>query len=103
MKSLAVFALLGIALDQQNLALAQDKTYQDRCIQAQIKTHRQHQNIAPNDFRAFCECTERQLRNTLSPSQFNELLGEGKKPSWLKSAQVDAAKACLRPEPKIEA
>lgn len=103
MKYLQVITAAIIAMSQQNLALAQDKTYQDRCIQAQINLHDQHKNIAPNDFRAFCECTEKQLRSTLSPSQFNEILGKGQKPAWLKSAQAAAAKACLKPEPKIEA
>jgi hypothetical protein len=103
MRYLQVITAAIIAISQQNLALAQDKSYQDRCIQAQINLHEQHKKIAPNDFRAFCECTEKQLRGTLSPSQFNEMLGKGQKPSWLKSAQDTAAKACLKPEPKIEA
>lgn len=103
MRYLQVITAAIIAISQQNLALAQDKSYQDRCIQAQINLHEQHKNIAPNDFRGFCECTENQLKNNLNPSQFNELLVEGKKPSWLKSAQDAAAKACLKPEPKIEA
>lgn len=103
MRYLQVITAAIIAISQQNLALAQDKSYQDRCIQAQINLHEQHKKIAPNDFRAFCECTEKQLRDTLSPSQFNEMLGKGQKPSWLKSAQDTAAKACLKPEPKIEA
>ncbi len=103
MKYLPIFAIVGMVLTHSHLALAQNKTYQDKCIQSQIKLHQQHKNIAPNDFRGFCECTENQLKNNLNPSQFNELLVEGKKPSWLKSAQDAAAKACLKPEPKIEA
>ncbi len=103
MRYLPIITVVSIALTGQNLALAQDKTYQEKCIQSQIKLHEQHKNIAPNDFRAFCECTEKELRISLSPSQFSELLGEGKKPSWLKSAQNAAAKSCLKPEPKIEA
>ena len=104
MKYLHIIAVIGIALSNQSLASAQtNKTYQESCIQAQVKLHEQHKNISRNDFRSFCDCTERQLKNILGQSQFNQMQTEGKQPSGLKSAQDAAAKACLKPEPKIEA
>lgn len=104
MKYLHIIAVVGIVLPNLSFANAQiNKTYQESCIEAQVKLHEQHKNISRNDFRSFCDCTERQLKNILGQSQFNEMQQEGKKPSGLKSAQDAAAKACLKPEPKIEA
>lgn len=104
MKYLHIFAGIGMILANPIFANAQtNKTYQESCIEAQVKLHEQHKNISRNDFRSFCDCTERQLKNILGQSQFNEMQAEGKKPYGLKSAQNAATKACLKPEPKIEA
>lgn len=103
MKNLHLMISLGLTLGCFNLVLAQaPKTYQDMCVQNQVKLHEKLKGISPNDFRSFCDCTHRQLLSTLSQAQLEELQTSNKKPSWLRPTEEAASKACLKPNANLQ-
>ena len=96
------FTLLSIAISgpvsaQNNAGKSLNPSYVESCIQSQVQTHQKIKEIAPNDFRAYCECTAKQLVSNLSSTQLDELSKGSKSPKWLKSAEDSASKACLKP------
>ena len=70
--------------------------YVESCIQNQVRQHEKLKSISSEDFRPYCECTAKQLGANLSPSQLEELNQSKKNPSWFKSAEDSASKACLK-------
>ncbi len=96
------FALLSIIIAgpvsaQTNAGKSLNPSYVESCIQSQVQAHQKIKEIAPNDFRAYCECTAKQLVSNLSSTQLEELSKGNKSPKWLKSAEDSASKACLKP------
>lgn len=99
--SALIFTLLSAVISgsvsaQSNTGKSMNPSYVESCIQSQVQAHQKIKEITPNDFRAYCECTAKQLANNLSSNQQEELNKGGKAPKWLKSAEDSASKACLK-------
>jgi hypothetical protein len=97
----AVFTQLASAQSAQDKQL--NPNYIESCIQNQVQMHQKVKEISADQFRSFCECTSKQLSNSLNAAQLDELNKNSKRPAWLKSAEDAAAKSCLKSEPKIQA
>ena len=101
------FALLSLIIAgpvsaQTNVGKSLNPSYVESCIQSQVQVHQKIKEITPNDFRAYCECTAKQLVSNLNPTQLDELSKGGKPPKLLKSAEDLASKACLKPSPTTQ-
>lgn len=86
-----------------NASAQTPKSYQEMCVQKQVKLHEKLKDISPDNFRSFCDCTYRELSSTLNQEKLDELQKNNKKPAWLKPAEDAAGKACLKPETKLQA
>jgi hypothetical protein len=95
--TLQLIAISGSVSAQTNAGKSLNPSYVESCIQSQAQMHQKIKEIAANDFRAYCECTAKQLASNLSSTQLEELSKGNKSPKWLKSAEDSASKACLKP------
>lgn len=98
----AILSSIGAASAQTGLGKKMNPSYVDGCIQNQVQVHQNLQGLTPNDFRAHCECTAKQLSNSLSSAQLDELNKGNKSPTWFKSVEDSASKSCLKPEAKTQ-
>lgn len=101
--TLLMLLTMGAASAQTNPNQKLSSSYVESCIQSQLQIHQNLKEISQNDFRAYCECTAKQLSSTLSSTQLDELLKTNQSPKWLKSAEATASKSCLKPVPKTQA
>lgn len=95
--TLQLIAISGPVSAQTNAGKSLNPSYVESCIRSQAQAHQKIKEIAPNDFRAYCECTAKQLVSNLNSAQLDELSKGGKSPKWLKSAEDSVSKACLKP------
>jgi hypothetical protein len=95
-------ATLGVASAQTSSDKQLNPSYLESCIQNQVQQHQKLKAISPEDFRPYCECTSKQLLNSLSATQLDELNSGNKKPSWLKQAEYSASRKCLKPSPATQ-
>lgn len=95
--TLQLIAISSPVSAQANAGKSLNPSYVESCIRSQVQAHQMIKEIAPNDFRAYCECTTKQLVSNLNSAQLDELSKGGKSPEWLKSVEDSASKACLKP------
>ncbi|MBU3613673.1 hypothetical protein ICN46_02010 [Polynucleobacter sp. Latsch14-2] len=95
--TLLLIAISGPVSAQTNAGKSLNPIYVESCIRSQVQAHQKIKEITPNDFRAYCECTAKQLVSNLNSTQLDELSKGSKSPTWLKSAEDSASKACLKP------
>lgn len=79
------------------------KSYKEACTKQQVQLHANLKEISANSFSEYCDCATRQLMTNLSPSQIAELTKGKARPTWLKSAELAASKACIKEGPGIRA
>ncbi len=92
----------GLAFSQSTDISNFKKSYQESCIQEQVKRHSGIKGITADQFRAHCACTSTQLSNSLNTSEIETLNNNQARPSWFKQKESAAAKSCLTQEPKIQ-
>jgi hypothetical protein len=95
-------AFAEFAAAQSNQSKQVSPSYVENCAQHQVQVHQKMKEISADHFRAFCECTSKQLMNNLSASQLDELNKSDKRPAWLKPAEDIASKSCLKPAAKTQ-
>lgn len=100
---LFLFGFAGLVNAQPMQNKPMNPSYVESCTQYQVQMHRKIKEMSADQFRTFCECTSKQLMNSLSAAQLDELSKDNKRPAWLKPAEDAASKNCLKPEPKTQA
>lgn len=77
------------------------KSYKESCAKQQAQVHAKMKDISAESFSEYCDCTARKLITNLSSDQIKELNQSGGRPSWLRSAEQSASKACIKEGPAI--
>lgn len=77
------------------------KSYKESCAKQQAQIHAKMKDISAESFSEYCDCTTRQVISNLSSDQIKELNQSGGRPSWLRSAEQSASKACIKEGPAI--
>ena len=78
------------------------QSYKESCAKQQVQLHAKLKDISADAFSEYCDCTSQQLMTNLSSAQLKELNHGGDRPTWLKSAEQSASKACLKEGPKTQ-
>jgi hypothetical protein len=78
-------------------------SYKESCVKKQVQLHAKLKDISAEAFNDFCDCTARQLINSLNANQLKELSQSKSRPDWFKAAEQSATKACLKEDPKTRA
>ncbi|CAM3743230.1 hypothetical protein [Polynucleobacter arcticus] len=76
--------------------------YKESCVKEQMQVHAKLKGISAGTFNDFCDCTARQLSNSLSAAQLKELNQSKSRPEWFKTAEQAAGKVCLKEDPKTQ-
>lgn len=99
----ALFLIFSsLSFSQSTSITSFKKSYQESCIQEQVKRHSGIKGITADQFTAHCACTSTQLSNSLNTSEIETLNNNQTRPSWFKQKESAAAKSCLMQEPKIQ-
>lgn len=77
------------------------KSYKESCTKKQAQVHAKMKDISAESFNEYCDCTARQLINNLGSDQIKELSQSAGRPAWLKAAEQQASKACIKEGPAI--
>ncbi|MBU3636703.1 hypothetical protein [Polynucleobacter sp. es-MAR-4] len=77
------------------------KSYKESCTKQQAQIHAKMKDISAESFNEYCDCTARKLITNISSDQVKELNQSGGNPAWLKAAEQQASKACIKEGPAI--
>ena len=100
---MASLCVLAVSFTSQSFA-DQTGDLTKECTQRQIAAHKGlKKSLTENEFQPYCTCVSKNIEESLTASQLNELKAKGldKKPVWFSDAQKSAEKMCLAGKPKL--